>query len=111
MSREEEEEEERGSKLFRWPEANDQKQDLEERQRKKRKEREAMIERAMERGTVDFADTAGKVVLTGERIAEVEPTWFEKIQDELTQSVIHVYKGEYWNKKEAQDWSKCPDIY
>lgn len=42
---------------------------------------------------------------------EYEPTWFEKTQDEYTGSVIHTYKGGYWEHKASQDWSPCPQIF
>ena len=25
--------------------------------------------------------------------------------------LIHVYSGNYWESKDKQDWSKCPDIF
>ncbi|GMT19247.1 hypothetical protein PFISCL1PPCAC_10544, partial [Pristionchus fissidentatus] len=79
-----------------WTEANDRKQELEEKQRTKRKAREAENEEAIQRG---------------EAIEESEPVWFEKTQDEKTGSLIHVFKGQYWKAKENHDWRLCPDIF
>jgi len=39
------------------------------------------------------------------------PKWFVQEEDATTGSVIHQYTGEYWQCKERQDWSRCPDIY
>jgi len=39
------------------------------------------------------------------------PKWFVQAEDPETSSVIHKYTGEYWQMKEKQDWSRCPDIY
>ena len=39
------------------------------------------------------------------------PKWFVQAEDPETGSVIHKYTGEYWQMKEKQDWSRCPDIY
>lgn len=37
--------------------------------------------------------------------------WFERKKDPDTKEVAHVYKGGYWESKEKQDWSMCPDIF
>jgi hypothetical protein len=39
------------------------------------------------------------------------PVWFSKEKDPVEGSLIHVYKGEYWNCKTSQDWKRCPDIF
>lgn len=31
--------------------------------------------------------------------------------DAVTGELICVYKGGYWEAKEKQDWSTCPDIF
>jgi hypothetical protein len=82
-----------------WDDANRIKNELEEKQRVARRKRELEAEQAMQRGLA---------------YPEYEPTWFEKTQDEFTGSVIHTFKsagGNYWNKKSAQDWSKCPTLF
>ncbi|XP_046841435.1 oxysterol-binding protein 1-like isoform X2 [Xenia sp. Carnegie-2017] len=82
--------------LGKWDEANSAKGRLEEKQRAKRREREAEAELAKREGRV-FED--------------YKPVWFEKVHDELSGLEIHVYKGGYWEAKEKQDWSMCPDIF
>ncbi|TKR77101.1 hypothetical protein L596_018135 [Steinernema carpocapsae] len=79
-----------------WDEANKSKVELEEKQRAVRRRREAEAERAMQ---------------NGDAYQEYEPKWFHQKQDELTGSIIHVFNGDYWRKKEAGDWAGCPDIF
>ncbi|KAK0416292.1 hypothetical protein QR680_012401 [Steinernema hermaphroditum] len=79
-----------------WDEANKKKVELEDKQRAVRRRREAEAERAMQ---------------NGDAYQEYEPKWFHQKQDELTGSIIHVFNGDYWKKKEAGDWTGCPDIF
>uniref|UniRef100_A0A3Q1K2D7 Oxysterol-binding protein n=1 Tax=Anabas testudineus TaxID=64144 RepID=A0A3Q1K2D7_ANATE len=79
-----------------WDEANSQKQCLEERQRQERKRREVQTNQALEEG---------------QHIEVYQPVWFEKRTDETTGESTYVYKGGYWEAKEKQDWSQCPDIF
>ncbi|XP_060080421.1 oxysterol-binding protein 1-like isoform X2 [Ylistrum balloti] len=79
-----------------WDEANKCKLRLEEKQRATRKRREAEAEEALKRG---------------EEPEVHKPVWFEKKKDEATGSLIHTYNRKYWDCKEKQDWSMCPDIY
>ncbi|XP_010016976.1 PREDICTED: LOW QUALITY PROTEIN: oxysterol-binding protein 2, partial [Nestor notabilis] len=39
------------------------------------------------------------------------PLWFERKVDVMTGELICVYKGGYWEAKDKQDWSMCPDIF
>ena len=39
------------------------------------------------------------------------PKWFKKEKDHQTGNLIHMYMGDYWESKEKQEWSRCPDIY
>lgn len=39
------------------------------------------------------------------------PLWFERKVDAVTGELICVYKGGYWEAKDRQDWSVCPDIF
>lgn len=39
------------------------------------------------------------------------PRWFVQEEDAETGNLIHRFTGEYWQCKEKQDWSRCPDIY
>uniref|UniRef100_A0A8D2JL90 Oxysterol-binding protein n=1 Tax=Varanus komodoensis TaxID=61221 RepID=A0A8D2JL90_VARKO len=80
----------------RWDEANMEKQRLEEKQRAVRRQREAEAAEALEEGK----DYEGYI-----------PLWFERKVDPATGELICVYKGGYWEAKEQQDWSVCPDIF
>ncbi|XP_015718642.1 oxysterol-binding protein 1 [Coturnix japonica] len=80
----------------RWDEANAEKQRLEEKQRMARKRREAEAARATEDGTL---------------YDPYKPLWFERKKDPVTQELAHIYRGGYWESKEKQDWSGCPDIF
>nr|XP_026653113.1 oxysterol-binding protein 2 [Zonotrichia albicollis] len=80
----------------RWDEANAEKQRLEEKQRAVRRRREAEAVEAMEEGK----DYEGYL-----------PLWFERKVDAVTGELICVYKGGYWEAKDKQDWSVCPDIF
>ena len=79
-----------------WDEANVEKQRLEEKQRTKRRKREADAAEAQAEGKV---------------YEGYKPTWFEKVVDDRTNTPIHVYKGGYWEAKEIGDWSVTPDIF
>ncbi|XP_042661722.1 oxysterol-binding protein 2 isoform X3 [Tyto alba] len=80
----------------RWDEANVEKQRLEEKQRAVRRRREAEAVEALEEGK----DYEGYI-----------PLWFERKVDAVTGELICVYKGGYWEAKDKQDWSACPDIF
>ncbi|XP_064378447.1 oxysterol-binding protein 2 isoform X2 [Dromaius novaehollandiae] len=80
----------------RWDEANVEKQRLEEKQRAVRRRREAEAAEALEEGK----DYEGYI-----------PLWFERKVDPMTGELICVYKGGYWEAKDKQDWSMCPDIF
>jgi len=47
----------------------------------------------------------------GKEYVGYQPKWFTKDKDPQTGNVIHKYTGEYWECKEKQDWSRCPDIF
>jgi len=51
------------------------------------------------------------VGVDGGRCLGYTPKWFVQEEDATTGSVIHQYTGDYWQCKEKQDWSRCPDIY
>ncbi|XP_061465691.1 oxysterol-binding protein 1 isoform X1 [Rhineura floridana] len=80
----------------RWDEANAEKQRLEEKQRISRKKREAEAMKATEDGTP---------------YDPYKALWFERKKDPDTKEVAHIYRGGYWESKEKQDWSMCPDIF
>uniref|UniRef100_W5L3M4 Oxysterol-binding protein n=1 Tax=Astyanax mexicanus TaxID=7994 RepID=W5L3M4_ASTMX len=79
-----------------WDEANSEKQRLEEKQRAVRRRRETKANGANDEGREYEGYT---------------PLWFERRTDPLTGETSHVYRGGYWEAKERQDWSACPDIY
>ncbi|TRY81950.1 hypothetical protein DNTS_013398 [Danionella cerebrum] len=80
----------------RWDEANAEKQRLEEKQRAVRRRREAEASKAFDEGQ-DFEG--------------YKPLWFHQRTDETTGETMYVYKGGYWEAKDRQDWSMCPEIF
>lgn len=80
----------------RWEESNAEKMRLEEKQRIKRRERESEAESAASQGRP---------------YPPYEPVWFVKQQEDDSENVVHVYKGNYWEHKMKQDWSVCPDLF
>uniref|UniRef100_A0A1A8VBN1 Oxysterol-binding protein n=1 Tax=Nothobranchius furzeri TaxID=105023 RepID=A0A1A8VBN1_NOTFU len=79
-----------------WDEANIEKQRLEEHQRLERKRREAQANQALDEG---------------QDIEGYQPVWFEKRTDDCTGESTYVYRGGYWEAKDRQDWSLCPEIF
>ncbi|XP_061603949.1 oxysterol-binding protein 2 isoform X3 [Phyllopteryx taeniolatus] len=79
-----------------WDEANIQKQRLEESQRLERKRREVQTMQALE---------------DGQDVEVYQPLWFEKRMDETTRESNYIYRVGYWEAKERQDWSMCPEIF
>lgn len=82
-----------------WDEANKEKLRLEEKQRAKRRELEAAAEAAAADGTT--APSGPK------------PLWFtrESVSPTNNPHLRHLYNHTYWECKEKQDWSQCPDIF
>lgn len=79
-----------------WDDANKEKIRLEEKQRAVRRQREAEAEQA---------------AAEGRPYQPYKPLWFEQTKEDDSDVVHHVYKGTYWEAKEKQDWSQCPDIF
>ncbi|ALC46440.1 Osbp, partial [Drosophila busckii] len=79
-----------------WDESNKEKLRLEDKQRTVRRQREVEAEQA---------------TAEGRPYPAYEPMWFKRERREGTEDFIHVYKNNYWQAKEAQDWSGCPEIY
>ncbi|CAD7087770.1 unnamed protein product [Hermetia illucens] len=79
-----------------WNESNQEKMRLEEKQRSSRRQREAEAEQA---------------AAEGRPYPPYEPLWFKKQREEGTDNLIYVYRGSYWESKEKQDWSRCPNIF
>ncbi|XP_076587930.1 oxysterol-binding protein 2 isoform X4 [Chaetodon auriga] len=80
----------------RWDEANSEKQRLEEKQRAVRRRREAEASDALD---------------DGREYEGYQPLWFHQRRDSVTGETNFVYKGGYWEAKEKQDWSMCPNIF
>uniref|UniRef100_A0A8C9XS74 Oxysterol-binding protein n=1 Tax=Sander lucioperca TaxID=283035 RepID=A0A8C9XS74_SANLU len=80
----------------RWDEANSEKQRLEEKQRAVRRRREA---------------EASDAVDEGKEYEGYQPLWFHQRRDSVTGETNFVYNGGYWEAKERQDWSMCPNIF
>lgn len=79
-----------------WDEANRIKSLLEEKQRSVRKKREEEAEMA---------------AIAGRPVELYKPLWFEKQKDPITGNPVHVFTGKYWQCKQEQMWSDCPDIF
>ena len=45
--------------------------------------------------------------------SSIIPKWFSKEYDHLTNTMMHVYKGGYWEAKAAGNWQQLdlPDIF
>lgn len=117
----------------RWDEANVEKQRLEEKQRAVRRRREAEAVEALEEGGMGRDECGtGRRGCRGENAAGFReegptphhlcpragkdyegyiPLWFERKVDPVTGELICAYKGGYWEAKDKQDWSVCPDIF
>jgi len=81
----------------RWDEANTEKVRLEEKQRAVRRQREIEAELAQQEGR---------------EYEGPKPTWYRAVPDQFNGGkLIHEYQGGYWEAKDQQDWSKCPDIF
>ncbi|XP_068460738.1 oxysterol-binding protein 2 isoform X2 [Clinocottus analis] len=86
----------------RWDEANSEKQRLEEKQRAVRRRREAEASDALDE-ECDYD--------SGKEYEGYQPLWFHQRRDSVTGETNFVYKGGYWEAKERQDWSMCPNIF
>uniref|UniRef100_A0A3B5QDQ6 Oxysterol-binding protein n=1 Tax=Xiphophorus maculatus TaxID=8083 RepID=A0A3B5QDQ6_XIPMA len=80
----------------RWDEANVEKQRLEEKQRAVRRRREAEATGAL------HEEMKSKCY---------QPLWFHQRRESITGETNFVYKGGYWESKEREDWSMCPEIF
>jgi hypothetical protein len=88
--------------------ANKTKLQLEEKQRSKRRKREALGARAAEAAAAGRSEEAARL----EKEATYAPLWFRKEYDPLTNTMMHVYNGGYWEGKHRGDWGvEFPDIF
>ena len=76
-----------------WEESNVEKLRLEDKQRSKQKK-------------CELTNTE-----LGPIIEPYVPCWFQKTLDPITGSILYIYQHEYWQCKETQNWSRCPDIF
>ena len=99
----------------RWDEANSEKVRLEEKQREVRKRREAEQELASQEGreyTGEWAGEARVSLLHCYIVTDGQPLWFKQVPDKYQDGKqYHEYLGGYWESKEKQEWSRCPDIF
>ncbi|KAG5881709.1 hypothetical protein JTB14_006566 [Gonioctena quinquepunctata] len=79
-----------------WEESNKEKIRIEEKQRAVRRQKETEAEQA---------------AAEGRPYQPYKPLWFEQTQEDGSDVIHHIYKGTYWEAKEKQDWSECPDIF
>ncbi|CAG0914357.1 unnamed protein product [Notodromas monacha] len=82
--------------IGRWDEANQEKVRLEEKQRAARRKREQELEQMTTEGT---------------EVAQYQPLWFTQEKDADTGAMLYKFNNKYWDSKDRQDWSMCPDIY
>ena len=73
---------------------------LEEKQRARRRKREALQSEASELATAGNHEEAAKL----EKEATYSPVWFKKEYDPLSNTMMHVYKGGYWELKKTGNW-------
>lgn len=84
--------------MGRWDEANEEKLRLEEKQRSARRKAED--------------DNGKQRASQGETVSQChDPAWFKRQHDDLMNTDVFVYTHEYWECKEKQDWSRCPNIF
>ena len=81
---------------------------LEEKQRAKRREREEAAARAAQAAAEGNHEEASRL----EQAATYCPLWFRKEFDSVTNSMMHVYRGGYWEGKNS-GWRgvEFPDIF
>ena len=81
---------------------------LEEKQRGKRRRREATAAKAAEAAANGDHEEATRLASS----ATYSPLWFQKEYDSVTNSMMHVYKGGYWEGKYSGKWGvEFPDIF
>ena len=78
---------------------------LEEKQRAKRRKREAAAAKAAQAAAAGDHEEATRL----EREATYSPMWFQKEYDSVTNTMMHVYKGGYWEGKHSRNWGVVID--
>lgn len=77
-----------------WDDANRVKVQLEQKQREVRRKREELLE-----------------ISSKPEQHEYRPRWFEKAIEPYSGVSYFKFKGDYWDHKQQQDWTDCPEIY
>lgn len=80
-----------------WDEANAEKLRLEDKQRAARRELEAAAEEAAARGSSPPPPRS--------------PVWFTRQAAPGQPHLRHLYNNKYWECKQKQAWTACPDIF
>ena len=75
---------------------------LEEKQRERRRKREAIQIQAAEAASLGNHEEAKRL----EKEAAYTPTWFHKEFDPYSNTMLYVYNGGYWECKEKREWMK-----
>ena len=73
---------------------------LEEKQRARRRKREALQAEAAEAAANGNTEEAARL----EKEATYHPVWFEKEYDPYSNNMMHVYRGGYWECKKRNGW-------
>lgn len=82
---------------------------LEEKQRARRRKREASAAKAAEAAAAGNMEEAEHL----KKESSIIPMWFSKEYDQFTNTMMHAYKGGYWETKASGNWDQLnlPDIY
>ena len=82
---------------------------LEDKQRARRRKREAIAAKAAEAAAAGNMEEAESL----KKASSIIPWWFSKEYDNLTNTMMHVYKGGYWEAKAEGSWGQLdlPDIF
>ena len=82
---------------------------LEEKQRVRRRKREALAQKAAAAIAANKMEEAEQL----KEASSISPVWFSKEFDPKTNTMVHVYKGGYWEAKAAGNWKQfnLPDIF
>ena len=75
---------------------------LEEKQRARRRKREANAAKAAEAAAAGNMEEAERL----EKASTVCPVWFSKEYNHHTNSMMHVYRGGYWEAKAEKSWDQ-----
>lgn len=80
-----------------WDDANQMKLILEEKQR--------------ERGKLLVENDNAEQKKKNCQVKQYQPLWFNKQLCPITGESVYIYNHKYWDAKEKQEWTNCPDIF